>query len=255
MKTSLLGAKPWFPPGTLDHGRFERALLAVLDPWGARWLTSAVLDLAPLYQDLGQARAWHSRSSDGIAAAWRDGMPESFAGQMLGHRIVPGSLHPADEVYVEGLVRSAVDDLLVALDASLAPGRSSAIIDGAAMEGEPLLWWEVRQETRPIFHIGIAEQHARAWRRQSLALAPAIALESRRKGLASQSLHVSAAVGRSAISLAELRGLAVGDTLVLDQHASEPIPLLVDGQPTRLRAALKVEDGRTHLSICGSPIA
>lgn len=79
-------------------------------------------------------------------------------------------------------------------------------------------------------------------------------LTSRRAALGDQPIALEAVLGQVALSLAELRGLAVGDVLVLDRGLSEPATIArrPAGLPL-LHADLTDRDGRSALCLRSSP--
>lgn len=244
--------KTWLPESALEQCSPEPLLLRVLRQWGGHWLVDGEPGVAPIYYDncpLPSASVkW--RSSDIASIAYRDGSLWALASAMLGCSIVPVSLQPSDRKILELLTGTAIDDLLHRLTELVSPTAKASAPSSSPVELDGCAWWEVSLAPgKLLFKLAITSDLLVQLIKRELPVADKIALGSIAEGLAGQNVALSAELGRCDISLADLKGLGVGDVLVLDRLTEAPVDVIVNDRSAPFRASLDERDGYATLTI------
>lgn len=248
--------RAWLPPDALSSERVRPLLAGIIKDWSGHWFARAEASAASFYQDDWPRRSADAgwRSCSGVASLSLTPLGEvAIAGAMLAANVPQGSIGPSDRQVIEHLAIACADDLLkrigrIALGPSAVPP-----IEGSPIDLEDCTWWDVSLGARKgVLKLALVGDAALQMIKRQLPKAPTTLIDPVAKGLAKQRVEVAADLGRSRLSLAELEDLAIGDVLVLDRLAAQPVPLLIEGAPSPLRASLESE-GERPLLILASP--
>ena len=243
---------PWLPSDALSRERLKAVLDDILAAWSSHWLAGSTAKIAAGWQDDWPSPAGGGcrRSCEGLAWLTMTPAGEAFvAGAMLSAQ-VPQTMHEREREVVTSLAASAADDLLnrVGLLVRGEPGRVSA--DPSAMPDAGSSLWDISiGNRRNVVRFALSMRAMVAMTKRSLRAPPRIELGSLAEGMAGAQIELSAGIGHCALSLTEVQGLAPGDVLVLDQPASAPVEILVDGIRSRLGARLEIENERPTLTL------
>jgi|GEM_PF-1255402 len=246
-------AETWLPDSALADVRSAEPAARCLRDWSVAWFAHAGLVAAPRWErwedtDAGTLSSLHQGA--GFRLLMREDGRRDLAGLILGQELGDRSLRtPADHAVIEHLAARALADLGAMLGRLLTPEGETAftpdpathlhvlaaLVDGA----HPLLWIEA--DRRVIVRAALAWVGAARHRSAPTPFHFA---------LAEQPIQLSARIGRSRLTLAEIDALEAGDVLPLDTPLSAPLAACID-DATAGAAALSVhaEDGRLMLQI------
>jgi len=243
--------KAWLPKNALEQCSPEPVLVRALEHWRAHWLATAEVSIAPIYQDncplLPSSMKW--RSTPDVSLAWREGAQWTLAGAMLGQALAPASLLPTDRQLLGAIAENAIDDLVRRFGALAGEDTDVETRGSAPVDLNACSWWEISLGAgKPIFKLALAPERLVQLMKQDLGASERPVLGSIRRGLGGQTVSLAAELGRCRLSLADLRELGVGDVLVLETKADQPVQLAVDGRSTPFRANLEAgDDGAAKL--------
>ena len=248
--------RAWLPPDALSSERVGPLIAGIVKDWSDHWFAKAEASVASFYQDDWPRRSADAgwRSCSGVASLSLTPLGEiAIVGAMLATNVPQGSIGPSDRKVIEHLAIACADDLLRRLGKLALGPNPIPPIDGSPIDLEDCTLWDISLGARKgVLKLALAGDAALQMIKRQLPKAPTTRIDPLTKGLAKQRVEVAADLGRSRLSLAELEDLAIGDVLVLDRLAAHPVPLLVEGAPSSLRASLESE-GERPLLILASP--
>jgi flagellar motor switch/type III secretory pathway protein FliN len=246
--------EPWLPVSALGGGTIGRLLGEAVSRWSDCWLVDrerVVIGAIAEFSAIGADGAETLIADDGLAIRSTEQARIGLARLMLGASSGEKAPTAADRDVLRQLAERCLNDLRQRLAAAL--GFSG---------GE----WRTEHEPIPlaqaqIYPIGIAGKEplleltlsralaVRAIKRAAAPGAHRSALRPLSDALAGQEVAVSAALGRSELSLNDLAALAPGDVLVLDRDVGAPAPLAVNGTASGGRATIEEAGGALRLTI------
>ncbi|WP_162233336.1 FliM/FliN family flagellar motor C-terminal domain-containing protein [Sphingomonas sp. Leaf33] len=207
------------PPAALD------ALVAeTVADWSARWFVGEAVRFAPLCREARTNLAWRALDVGLMLGTTGDTALKTGA-RMLG-------VAAEDRATVDrALLEEVAENCLVDLRARLA--RLAGVSPDA--EWRPVVrapgWCAAIGGPAAQIAIALTDAFFATLVARVLPSTPAIPLGLGGAALAAVEVEVSAAVGHADISVAELRGLEIGDVVVLGRPLAEPVPIAVDGHP------------------------
>lgn len=254
-----MACRTWLPSGALGGGAVDRLLAETSGQWSDHWFArrlmrrvgeSASLDRA----ELGRMRDLQLRYLEsGLAIALEDDARMVIARMMLDEPAGSQARTEADEELVERLASACVDDLCARLAQAYGLGRAPAWRRGgfeALPFSEACVFALGPSDNAPTIRVLVSHELAAGIVRSSAKPGRQPApLRPLAEALARQDVGISAVVGRCALSLGELSGLAPGDVLVLDAETGGTLPLAIDGVPRSGRCAVEQENGQLRLKI------
>jgi flagellar motor switch/type III secretory pathway protein FliN len=241
--------KPWLPSDATDPARLAGDIDRVLADWSKHWLKSDQASATPTFQDDwpgANVTAKYRSLPDVASAALTPNAQIAVASAMLGNTILHPSIQPKDRIVVESLAMSAIDDLLGRL-AVLAGAKSA----DAKVAEDPIdlrecnVWDIVFRSGKRAFKLALSGEAQISILKRRLPAPRKPKMLSVKKGLSDQSIQLTVDFGRCAIPLTELQGLGAGDVLVLDNSATGPVDLLIEGSASPLKGVLESIDGQT----------
>jgi hypothetical protein len=252
--------RPWLPEAALSGGAVDGLLSTALREWSAHWLARAnarplgTVTPLPSYADLGTGAVWLTLDRD-VAI----GIPEESRLTLLRLFLdLPPreeSVTEADRQLITSLSTLCLDDLCRRLAEMFAPKGVArwTTTDASVMPAlaEPR-GCAFGVETRsPLIRFVASTAAIINLTRSRLPARPARpALRPISAALASQQVTISAALGRSTITLADMAGLSEGDVLVFDEDMGTPLAIALDGTPVSGGRCTIVEaNNRLHLKL------
>jgi flagellar motor switch/type III secretory pathway protein FliN len=252
--------RSWLPEAALRTARVDSLLGEVARAWSATWFARAnVRPLAavtplPTHSDLGAGGTWLMLDRH-LALGISAGSRLALAGMMLDTQTSPEPLTESDQQLIDALSTACLDDLgrrVAEAFALAATSRWAACATSIMPEIEEPRGCRLGVEARtPLISIVASTEQIVALTRAGLPAPSArSALRPFSAALSSQNVEVSAALGRSAITLADMAGLSKGDVLVFDSEADSPLAIAVNGKPaSRGRCTVVEADGDLHLKL------
>ncbi|MEO9130643.1 MAG: FliM/FliN family flagellar motor C-terminal domain-containing protein [Sphingomonas sp.] len=252
--------RSWLPEAALRTGRVDNLLEAVARTWSATWFARAnarplaAITPLPTHADLGGGGTWLTLDRHlalGVPAASR----LALAGMMLDTPNPPELLTESDQQLIDTLSSTCLDDLgrrVAEMFALAAASRWATSATSTMPEIAEPRGCSLGLETRtPLIRIVASTEQMVALTRAGLPPPPARnALRPIAAGLSGQSIVVSASLGRSAITLADMAGLSNGDVLVFDSKADAPLAIAVNGKPaSRGRCTVAEVNGDLQLKL------
>jgi hypothetical protein len=243
----------WLPQDAIAPERIQPAIDELMAEWGRAWLAESRPTLKPAFQDdwLSTSTSANWRSCADVASLELTPTVQAvIAGAMLGVTVPSGSLQAAERTIVEDVARAAADDLLVRFARLTGLKAEACELSDQAIDLSRCSWWSVGLGVgRRGFKFALSDVALMTISKQALAPARRSRSVSLREALALHQIRVSATLGHCALSLADLKGLAVGDVVVLDRAVESPLEIHVDGRPSVLRASLQAEHGKATLAL------
>lgn len=249
-------ASAWLPPGAASP-RLNQALEELVRLWSLHWIDRGGLHTSGALTRIGDAR-WVQAAVEwrGLDCGLALGVPAHTAVALGAMMLALGSdgSTEADRILLRQLGEQALADLQARLlqwlnltsgaqwSTSTAPRHRDGPIHALEIEG-------LGDGTKLRLELTGA-----LFARQLRAALPPVPkpapLADGRQALAKLPVALSAALGRCALTLAELADLAPGDVLVLDQPTDAPLPIALDGAPAkRGTCALVEQDGALSLRV------
>lgn len=241
-----LAFRPWLPADTAAPRLVLGALADMADAWSREWFAGDGMRAAGALTRVdarGELRKtmWHAHEGGlaiGISALGAAGL----GAQVLG--VATGDRSAADAALLESVGRECFDDLKKRAAALLRlPEKGWAAADGQRAGAVHRL--EIAGPARnPVLTLELSGDLFVALVKAKLPPAPAPEpLGKPAEALAVLPVELSALLGRSAITVAELSGLAQGDVLVLDRALDAALPLAIGGKPAARGACRVSGDG------------
>lgn len=252
--------RSWLPEAALRTGRIDSLLEGVARTWSTTWFARAAAHplaaIAPLptHADLGQGGTWLMLDHH-LALGMSAGSRLALAGMMLDMPNPPELLTASDQQLIDTLSTACLDDLGRRVAKMFALATASRWATGATSimpAIEQPRGCSLGVETRtPLIRIVASTEQIVALARAGLPPPPArSALRPFSAGLSSQKVVVSASLGRSTMTLADMAGLSKGDVLIFDSEADSPLAIAVNGKPAfRGRCTVAEANGDLHLKL------
>ncbi|WP_448661551.1 FliM/FliN family flagellar motor C-terminal domain-containing protein [Sphingomonas sp. CJ20] len=229
----------------------QRALADLVESWSGEWFAEERMRVAGALARVAAPRiesrktVWHG-CDEGVAIGLPPSGTTALGALVLGVATAIDQRNPQDITLLEALGKACLQDLKSRLAQRLA--LDSAVwreSEGRAGEG-PVVRLEIVTATRGlVVQVDLSASCFARLVRRTLPDPPAGApLGSGGTALARISVSLSASLGRSRISVAELAGLGCGDVLVLDQPTDAALPLAVGGVPLARGRCTVVEGER-----------
>jgi hypothetical protein len=245
--------RAWLPKDAIAPERIRPAIDQLMTEWGRAWLAESrpLLKTAFQYDWPSASTSANWRSAAGVVSLELTRVVQAvIAGAMLGVTVPSGSLQALERTIIEDIARAAADDLLVRFVGLTGLKVEACELSDQAIDLSSCSWWSVGLGVgKPGFKFALSDSALIAISKRALAPARRSRPVSLREALALHEIKVSASLGRCALSLADLKGLAVGDVLVLDRAVEGPLEINVDGRPSLLRASLEAEDGKATIAL------
>jgi len=252
--------RSWLPEAALRTGRVDSLLGEVARNWSATWFARAnVRPLAavtplPTHADLGGGGTWLALDRH-LALGISAGSRLALVGMMLDTPASPELHTESDRQLIDTLSTACLDDLgrrMAETFALAATSRWATCATSIMPEIEEPRGCSLGVEARtPLIRIVSSTEQIVALTRAGLPAPPArSALRPFSAALSSQNVEVSAALGRSAITLADMAGLSKGDVLVFESEADSPLAMAINGKPvSRGRCTVVEVNGDLHLKL------
>lgn len=236
-------ARAWLPVGTAPPPALDAMLAECVRGWSRRWFAADAPVLQPLVPQPLNRLAWHELDGGIMLGIDSTALAETGA-RMLDISATDRS--PDDIALLEAVAEPCLTDLRAALAALIqAPRNAEWRPAGVGPQ------WSATIGSGPAsLALGLSQARFAALVRRSLPPCAPRPLGSAAAALASTPITVGAAVGRVSIRVADLSALAIGDIVVLDQRAADPVPIAVDGRAlARGRARIVAGDPMPTLHI------
>lgn len=245
----------WLPREALGAGAVERVLSGVAEQWSRKWFIGRTVQrlehVAPTVaiDDL-QFRVLE----DGLAVALHNGSSLAIARAMLDTKIDVGKAKSTDLKLFERLAAGCLDDLCARLTQAFKLAKESRWRGGKPDEGLPFdgarfCALGFAGLGAPLMYLFVTLDLEVDFIRSGLPPSRPIKLEPLAAGLAGQKVQVSAFLGRSDLTIADLSGLAKGDVVVLDRKFDSPVDLALDGRVKAGQCRVEQEGAQLRLKI------
>jgi flagellar motor switch protein FliN/FliY len=226
------------------------------DGWSREWFAGEEMRAAGTFTRVdvrGELRntTWHTHEA-GLAIGISVPGVAGLGAQVLG--VAMSAERPADAELLEAVGIECLEDLKYRAAAALhLPEKRWGVADG--QRGGPVHRIEIVGPARdPMLTLELsADLFATLVKSKLRAPPPLPALGKPNGALAALPVELSALLGRSAITVAELSGLTQGDVLVLDRALDAALSLAIGGRPVA-RGACTVSNDGTALKITQAPI-
>jgi flagellar motor switch/type III secretory pathway protein FliN len=251
MSKAPVAWRAWLPESAFGSGGVDQAVADVARHWSTKWLARKNVRplgaLAAMRTPPADGSRWLALDDD-VAIAVSSAAADRLAMFMLGETVPPTTLADADRRVLDSLIETALLDLCRRIAEALglppeARWRELSRDDGPSIDRPRGCHLGVDTAT-PLLHLVLATDVLIA-RAKARAARPPMRdrVKSIAAGLATQHVDVSAALGRCALTLADLANLGVGDVLVLDRTTEAVLALSFDGTPTRRGKCSVQRDG------------
>ena len=244
--------RPWLPADTAAPRLVLGALADMADAWSREWFAGEGMRAAGALVRVdarGELKktVWHAHEG-GLAIGISASGIAALGAQVLG---VPaaGERSAADAALLETVGGECLDDIKKR-SATLLRLAEKGWTAADSQRAGPVHRLEIAGPLRsPVLTLELSADLFVALVKAKLPPPPVPApLGKPAEALAALPVSLSALLGRSAITVAELSGLAAGDVLVLDRALDAALPLAVGGTPAA-RGACTVSDDGTALKI------
>jgi flagellar motor switch/type III secretory pathway protein FliN len=239
--------RPWLPADTPLPKLALGALADMADAWSREWFAGDGMRAAGALvrvEARGELRKtqWHAHDG-GLAIGISASGVAALGAQVLGITVA-GERLAADAALLEAVGGECLDDLKRRSAAVMRlPEKGWTAAD--SQRAGPVYRLEIAGPSRnPVLTLELSAALFVVLVKAKLPAAPAPApLGKPAAALAALPVSLSALLGRSAITVAELAGLATGDVLVLDRALDARLPLAIGGTPAARGTCTVSEDG------------
>lgn len=244
-------AQDWLPAEASERGVVRAAVETVIAGWASHWFGRGELRL------FEWALAETGRPVD--PAAWRSCGPglevccplraaSRLAGLALDVRLEGMDLGERDRLLVSAFARRIVDELVERL-------RRLFVGDAETVASEPRpderrITASIADGSDVLISVSVSTALLLGLTRRTLPALPAPAriAGDRLSALGRSAVRLEVTLGTAMLSLAEAKGLACGDVLVLDRRLADPAELsLASSADVIARGVLTEDDGRMAL--------
>jgi flagellar motor switch/type III secretory pathway protein FliN len=231
----------WLPGEVVERPAAQAPFDQALDAWRAAWTPGLALKIGGWTLRSGasidpraspEGDAWRRpRGVVAISCSLRARL--RLASAALDLDLDAGQANERDRAVLNGFCTRLLDDLAARFEAVLGeaaatPAAMPAAVSAADSMGEDpaaaRIFASVEGEAGVLVHITLPAPPVAALYRRTLPRPPAatLPLQGRLKALAASDVRLEATLGEAALSLPELRAMAVGDVLRLDRKLTEP---------------------------------
>ncbi|HKC03555.1 MAG TPA: FliM/FliN family flagellar motor C-terminal domain-containing protein [Sphingomicrobium sp.] len=241
--------KPWLPSDAIQPAALAPVLSRILRDWSKHWFVTDEASAGAAFQDdwpAAQASTnWRSAGSC-ASIALNPTVQAAVGSAMLGCAIPHSPVQPRDREIIDCLATVCIDDLLKRVAQLSGEGDADVGPRSEPIDLDACNWWDVSfRSGKRAFKLALSSIAQIRIVKRELPAAPKPELKAVARGLGKQQIGLTADVGRSAIKLAELKDLGVGDIVLLDRLSTEPVDLLIDGFASPLGGMLESIDGQT----------
>jgi hypothetical protein len=251
--------REWLPLEAVSSDGIRRKIDEVSSAWSARWLG----DESAVVASVSATPSPRRDDNDGLWSIHRAAVATRFSRSMtarlveraLGVRFEGLALTDADRRLVAAFSRKMAEDLAVSLEVML--GLEGALLAQPLTVPDP--WGPLGGVTITLSNIrdtlltvAIPREAIVGLCKAGLqrASTPRLRPAGRTEAIGPTSVRVEAVVGRARLTLAELRELAAGDIIVLDNDLGSGVELAAPGVDAALaRASLGETQGRVTLTL------
>jgi flagellar motor switch/type III secretory pathway protein FliN len=242
-------ARNWLPKSAFSDDAVIAALSGPVALWSERWIARAHVAISAVRVLDGMARAPAGTQSLRIEGAVVDA---ELAGRgkrllleaMLDIELAGQTLIEGDHHVLDSLAVRALDDLVATLDDTLDAEREcddgvvvALVLSIAGSEMATVRVCDSAIASLLKARLGGAGKPDRAPRERMTALGPL-------------RIVADGVLGHAELALTDLKGLAVGDVLILDQALQEPVALRLSGTGVCIgRGKLGRNDGRISIQL------
>lgn len=238
--------RSWLPADTPAPKLVLGALADMADAWSREWFAGEGMRAAGALTRVearGELRktAWHAHDA-GVAIGVSATGVAGIGAQVLG--VAAGDRPAADAALLESVGGECLDDLKKRVAALLRLPEKGWMAADSQRTGAVHRLDIAGPARNPVLTLELSNDVFVALVKAKLPPAPASApLGKPAQALAALPVSLSALLGRSAITIAELSGLAEGDVLILDRALDAVLPLAIGGTPAPRGACTVSEDG------------
>lgn len=238
-------ARRWLPRSALSSPLAVERIAECLAEWSKAWLAVGRLTYPPGWRAAtggeGDVAGWTTECGDanGFSLHSLPGAHCLLASGLLGRPVQGRDMKPArDKFIVSHVVRAALDDLAKRIGVLAGAGASPRAASRPAMPEARYLLPVSLDQGEEILIIGVEETTLVELAREAAGAVPARPIpEGRRRALASQTIGVSALVGRNRLGLKDVESLGVGDVLKLETSPQGLLDITVNGKVRGREAA------------------
>lgn len=230
------GATDWLPKEAFTDDAVKSALSASFARWSQRWFARQGVAVSVVRSVGPQApEALHIRGA--VAAAELSGFGKRHLMEAALHIDLSGqTLIEADHRVLDALAAQIVEDLVSTLDETFGGQTTQGgeqISIALSIAGNDMLAIAFPR------HVLVPMLKARLGKTQQARSAP----RSRMEALKPTRLVAKAMLGRVELAATDLKGLSVGDVLILDRALHEPVELRVAGSDRHIGRGRLVRNG------------
>ena len=244
----MSAARVWFPCGSLASRPAARRFVAIVGEWGRIWFSRDAWQAGEQFSQPTPSDKVTLREKSRLALLGGPKTVVAMAHAMLGQPM-RGDPTPGDVRVLQRLAGTALDDLVVRLEA-LFPPRMDAPLPAV---GQTAAKWHLSIGPAAA---GLALQLdsgdlAELARAGFAPIAPAADLQPLRSALEDLELTASGMLGTIPLTLSDLAALEPGDILLLDQTPDTEVELLLENTRTATGCALTQTEGQLALTFQG----
>lgn len=243
---------PWLPANCLSSKRAAEPFEQIIDGWAEEWLVGEKWRVLGSWDDGGTPRvgSWSTlRETPKLQIKGKAKAVQSLGEAMLGVD-AKNPRTEADLKLMRKIAAQALDDLQLRIDRELGAGSSATVL-GSSGENpgrQFSLLIGVVGQARLALECAEADL-VRLVRKTFPARAPKHQLENPRSSCLTQPIGVAGRLGSATIELREIADLSIGDLILLDSKTQDSLSLMIENNPSQVRALLGESDGRVTLNI------
>lgn len=250
-------AREWLPAGALTGDPVRSAIAEAVEGWGSAWFASVRLRVAGLDEGIG-SRIAEDEAMRSHGERLLVSLPAASAAKLVIRALDARSGQEAaterDRALLDDFERRMFGNLALRIELALGASIGAAdaprdVPDGRAADAITVRIADGKGE---VASLSIPRAPVIRFRKSRVAADGR--LRARLPGMLNAvspiRLNVEARLGKAELPLADLRGLAPGDVLILDHALSEPVDIILAGSARPFaRARLDEGDGAMALTI------
>lgn len=224
--------RQWLPPQIAERPVIRSTLDMAVSAWSERWFAGATVSVSRTHQTGRRAVSGEIVMVMGESAVRLKLVGEGrtrLAGLALDMVIERLELTESDRRLVEGVARDVMDDLLRTLHTALGlpcEGEARSVPDGPIPHGGlDVFLAEGAGPDLAVMTLPLSDLVAVRLAAMPAPRRPQTPLGALSDAVAEAAVPLRARLGAARLSLGELRSLAVGDVVLLDQVIDEPLDL------------------------------
>ena len=239
----------WLPTGTLASAVPTETCEAALRDWSCRWLARDALTLAGGWRPVaGDPSAGAHVIAGELALGFQQNGDMALGEMIYGSPAAGQEVGPEEQRAIEIAVAKAANELRRDL------AKANDVVEGWSTGPVDDLEWVFAADlvSKRQRRIGTIFVGRKLLVRRRLAVAPPAKVRiivTPKVALSAQPLRLGARIGATTLPLRDLSSLCVGDVLLLDQAAAEPLELTVDGRNVGYPCRLANASGELVLQI------